>query len=104
MRVVEVAVNKVVNVIAMRHRLVSAARSVNMTRLVARTCVLRGADIGILFRDLDHMLVNVIAVHVMQVTVVQIIDMIGMLHGRMTAPRTMLVVVLCMMGQLAIRH
>jgi hypothetical protein len=84
-RVVQVAVDEVVDVIAMRHRLVPAARPVLMPRLVPLAAMLGCAAVGVLVRHLDHVLVDVIVVRMMQVTVVQVVDVILMANGGVTA-------------------
>jgi hypothetical protein len=47
MRVVEVAGDAIVDVIAVRHRFVAAARAVHMARLMPSATVVGGAAVGI---------------------------------------------------------
>jgi hypothetical protein len=84
-RVMQVAVDQVVDVITVRHRLVPAAGAVLVARLVPFAAMLGRAAAGIAGRHLDHVLVDVVAVRMMQVTVVEIVDVIAMAHRAMPA-------------------
>lgn len=92
-RVMQVAVDEVVDVIAMRYRLVSAPVAVLVICLVAVAGVIGGTDRGIGIVDGDHMLVHMILMRTVQVPVVQVVDMIAVLDGDMAAVRTVDVVV-----------
>ena len=99
-RMVQMALDEIVDMIAMRHRLVSATCSMNVSRLVAGTAVVRRADVRIGLRDLDRMLVDVVAMLVVQVPIVKIVDMVAMPQSDMAAPRTMRV---CMAVMVSLR-
>lgn len=73
--VVEVPVDEVVDVIPVRDRLVAAARTVRVTHLVPGARMLACAAVRVLRIDGDDMVVDVVAVGVMQVTVVEIVEM-----------------------------
>jgi hypothetical protein len=71
-RVVQVAVHQVVNVVAVRDRLVPAAWAVDMPRLVAVTFVPRGAGRGVARAHRDDVLLHhAVRGLVVQVAVVQ---------------------------------
>ena len=70
MRMVQVAVDEIVDVVPMRYRFVTAARAMDVTRLMAATVVIRCALVGIRCIDRERMLVDMITVHMMQMTVV----------------------------------
>ena len=72
MRVVEVALDEIIDVIAVRHRLVAATGSVLMSGRVPAAAVLRGAVVWMVSIYRDRMLVDMIAVHVMEIPVIQI--------------------------------
>jgi hypothetical protein len=91
MRMVQMSVDQVVDVIAVWHRLVSAAWTVHMMRVVPAAPVLGRAPIGIGRRHLYRVLIDVIAVHMMQMAVVEVVHMVAMANGRMPAPGTVLV-------------
>ncbi|WP_456730835.1 hypothetical protein [Bradyrhizobium sp. USDA 3364] len=91
--VMQASVDEIVDVVPMGHCLMSTTGAVGMRgafrigRAAHRVC---GADS-------DHMLIDMIAMHVMQVTVVQIVDMAVMSDGGMSAVRAMLMGVVGMM-------
>jgi hypothetical protein len=103
-RVMQMARDAVIDVVAMRHRLVTAAGAMHMTCLVAGAAVLGGAAVGVLAGDFDHVLVDMPFMRVVQVTVVQIIDMPVMPDRLMAAARPMLVGMLGMLFVGAGRH
>ena len=82
MRVMQMAVDQVVDVIAMRDRLVPATGSVPM----AGSTPLSGrAAIGILLAELDRVLVHMSFVRMMEMSIVEIIDVIVVPHGDVSA-------------------
>jgi hypothetical protein len=95
----QVPLDQKVDVVAMRDGLVPAAGAV----LVAALDVRRAAG-RIRRADRDRMLVDVIAVHVMQVAVVQIVDMTLVADRRVPAARAMLVRVVGVMLLCASGH
>ena len=50
------------------------------------------------------MFVDVAAMHVVQVTIMQVVNVIAMSHGGVAAPGTVFVVMILMMWKLAFRH
>jgi hypothetical protein len=97
-REVQVVIHEIANVIAMRHGFVSASGSVHMSCLVTGTGVTRRAPCGIYRAHLDHMLIDVVVVHMMQMTVVELVDVIAVTHGRVAASRSVDVRVIGMLG------
>ena len=91
-RVMQVAVHEIVDVIAVRHCFVPTAR----TMLVSAADIRRAA-LGIGRTDPDDMLVDMVAMHVMQMPLVKIIDVSVMAHGRMAAAGAMLMRVIRVM-------
>ena len=86
MRMVEAAVDEIVEMVAMRHRFMSAVRTVDM-----RAVNLRRALLGIFRAHRDDMFVHVILVHMVEMAIVKIIHMAVMADGRVTASRAVLV-------------
>jgi hypothetical protein len=84
-RMVQPAVYKIVDMVTMRHRFMSAAWSV---RVLAMD--LRRALHGICGIYCDDMFVHVILVHMVEMTVVKIIHMAVMTNRRVPAIRAML--------------
>ncbi len=85
MRVMQAALDEIVDMIAVRRRFMSAAGSMHMARLMAFVPVLGGAAVRIAVADFDHMLVDALAVQTMQMSVMQIVDVVAMLHRNVTA-------------------
>ena len=101
-RMMQTAVNQIIDVIAMRHRLVAAARPVDMRRFVASAA--RGALIRVGRVDLDLVLIHMIAMRMVQMAIVKVIDMAAVLDGRVSAARTMLMVMVSMRRFVARGH
>ena len=77
----EVAVDQVVDVVAVRHRLVAAAGAVLMLGVVTAAAVLGSALGWVGVAHLDRMLIDVVAMRAVEVPVVEIVEMTGM-HDR----------------------
>jgi hypothetical protein len=91
MRMVQMTVDEVVDMVAVRHRLVTTARAVPMAFRMAGTVVVWRAGGGIGCAHGDDVLIEMIFVRMMKMTVVQIVDMAIVLYRRMAAARTVLV-------------
>ena len=81
------AVDKVVNVIAVWHAFVPAAGTVHVATLVSCAGMIGRARRGVLGVAFQDVLVNVIAVHVMQMTVVQIVGVAVVFEGDVSTSR-----------------
>ena len=92
MWVMQPSVHKVIDVITVRHLFMSAARTMRM-----RAPGLGRAAHGVGIGNLDNMFVDMIFMHVMQMTIVQIIDMVVMAHSRVPTVGTML---MCVFGMI----
>jgi hypothetical protein len=85
MRMVQPAVDEIVDMVTMRDLFVSAVGTVRMCAME-----LRRAARGICATDLDDMFVDVILVHVVEMAIVQIIDVAVMANRGVPAIRAML--------------
>jgi hypothetical protein len=84
-RVMQVSAHEIVDVVPVRHGLVAAARSVDVGRGV-RSARVRGRACGrIRAPDGDPMFVDMVAVHVVQVAVVEIVHVTVVVDGDVTA-------------------
>jgi hypothetical protein len=92
-RVVEVAADEVVGVIAVRNGLMPTARAVSVALFVSRTAVRRRALRWVGRIDRDAALVDVISVDAMHVTVVQIVAVVAVLNALVPAAGLMNVLV-----------
>ncbi len=86
----QVVANPVIGVIAVRHRLMAAAGAVDMRGVVTAAAVTRGAADRVFRRHLDHVLVDVTLVRMMEVTLVEVIDVGRVAHRRVAAAGTVL--------------
>jgi hypothetical protein len=94
-RMVQVAVDEIVDVIAMRHGFMAAPRSVNVARVVAAAA--RLALVRIFGAHVEPVLVYMIAVRMMQMTVMQIVNVTVVLDCSVSTVRAMLMVVVSVM-------
>lgn len=85
MRMVQMAVHQVVDMVAMRNRFVSALRPVDMRLRMRATSMARRARIRILRRYFQRMLVDMIAMRAVQVPVMDVIHMIVVHDGGVSA-------------------
>jgi len=96
MSVVEMAIHQVVDVVAVRDRGMTASGGVNMARWMAMTRVIRRASRGIGRINGNLALVDVIAMHGVEVTIVQVVDVVVMLDREVSTVAAMNMVVLGM--------
>lgn len=88
MRPMQAAVDEIVDVIAVRHGLVAAVRTVGMRRITrSRLRVLTW--VGLI--DCDHVLVDMLLVRVVQMPAVEEVDVFIVAHCSVAATRAMLV-------------
>jgi hypothetical protein len=100
----QVAIDEIIDVIAVRHGFMTVSRPMHVAGRMPAARMPRCAGIGVLRRHLDRVLIDVSGVHVMQMAVMKIIDMIAVLDRCMSAPGTMPMGVVVMMGQFAVGH
>jgi len=90
-RVMQVAANQVVDVVAVRYHCVATSWSVGVRLSVGAAGVVRGAGSGISATDGETMLVNMIGMWVVEMPIVQIVDVPLVLNRGMAAIRAVLV-------------
>lgn len=81
-RMMKMAVDEVVDVVAVGNRFVATTRTVLVGRVVARAVVTVGATIRVLVADADHVFVDVLLVGVVEVAVVQVVNVPVVLDRR----------------------
>lgn len=89
-RIMESAVDKIVDMIAMRDRFVATSRAMYMFGIVSLVPEFRRAAVRILGAHLDDMFFNNVAFLMVEMAVVEIVDVIAMFNGDVTAFRAML--------------
>jgi hypothetical protein len=97
-RMVQMAIDEIIDMIGVWDALVSAARSMDVMRVMLATRMRRCAGRPVRRADFKDVFINVIAMHMVQVTVVQVIDMAVVLQGDMAATRGMCVGVILVFG------
>src|SRR5437879_5464447 len=100
-RVVQVAVHQVIDVIAVRNLLVAATRSVDVRRVVRLASVFGGAGGRVGRIDGELVFIDVVAVHVVQVAVVQVVGVLVVFYHPVAAVRAVTVVVFLVNSTLA---
>lgn len=94
MRVVQVAVDQIIDVIAVRHRLMAAAGAMHMVGRMGPARVGGGTSSRIDLADFHHVLLHrAVSANVMQVIIVQIVDVVTMLDPGVLTIGTVLVIV-----------
>jgi len=94
MRMVEMPVDEVVDMIPVRNGFVPAAGAMHMVCVVRPAGVVSGAPRRIGFIHVDLVLIDVVLVGVMKVAVVEVVDVIAVLHGRVATIGPMLMAML----------
>jgi len=92
----QVAIHQIVDMVAMRHRLMATTRPMNVPGFVPATIMARGAIRGILRAHLKRTFIDMPLMRMVQMPVMQIIDMPFVRNRRMAASRAMLVFVIFM--------
>jgi hypothetical protein len=96
--VMQMTGNQIVHVIAMGNYLVSATCAVLVTLLMALANVIGSTTCRVGSGGLDHVFINMVFMHEMQMSVVQIVNVTVVFYSGMPAVRTMLVIVLLVDG------
>jgi hypothetical protein len=87
MRVMQAPADEIIDMVAMRHRLVAAVGPVTVRSIVTRGVVLGIAAIRIRVAHGDRMLLRPAALAMLKMAVVEVIDVAFMLDGEMAAVR-----------------
>ena len=90
-RMMQTTLDKIVGVLAMRHGWMTAVRAVNVPGLMALVPVRRRAMVRVSGADLDHVLIDAVAARAVQMAVMEIVDMVSVLDGDVSAARSMMV-------------
>lgn len=102
--VVQVPVDQVVDVVAVRHLFMPATRPVHVVGRVRATAVVGRATMRIDVGHLNAVLLDHVPFFgMMEVTVMQVVDMIVVLNGDVAAVRTVLVAIVVVMI-MKVRH
>ena len=90
MGVVQAAVHQIADVVSVRDSFVAASGAMNMTLRMTEALIGNGrAVICVLGRDFDDMLVDMPFMRMVKMAVMEIIHVVAVTHGRMTASGAM---------------
>ena len=104
-RVVQMIANAIIDMRAVGHRLVTAARAMNMAGFVTAAAMVGRANIRVRGRYLNHMLIDMPLMRVVQMAVMQIVDMPFVAHGLVSAAGPVLVRMFSMLwGGASVSH
>lgn len=96
-RMVQMAIDEIIDMVAVRHRLVAATGAVLMPNLVTAAIMIGRAALRVLRTDFEDMVLNKRrgsrANRTMEVAVVEVIDMVDVFDGGVAAGRAMHVTV-----------
>ena len=85
MGMMKVPFDQVVHMIPMRYSFVAAPRSMHMARIVGAAAMLGCASVGVGRRHFNRVFIDVVAMHMVQMSIMQVIDMPTVADGRMAA-------------------
>lgn len=104
MGMMEMTINQVINVIAVRDGFVTATGAMDVARFMAIAMVLRRATVGVCVRYGDYMFIHVVFMWMMKMTIVQIVDMPFVTDGGMAAVGSMNMVMIGVVREVACAH
>jgi hypothetical protein len=83
-RVMKMPFDQVVHVIPMRHSFMPASRSMHVALVVRAAAVVGCAPVGVRLRYFNLMFIDVITAHMVQMSVMQVINVASVPDGRVT--------------------
>ena len=104
MRMMKTALDEKIDMIAMRHGLVAAPRPMRMARFVTGMCVFRSAMVRVDGAYFDDMFIHMIVMRMVEMTIMQIIDVVAMANRNMATPRSVLMRMIGMSGVVVLGH
>ena len=104
MRIVEMPVDQVIDMLSMRDRFMAAVRAMHVLPSVSLAPVGRRAAFRIVPRDGEYVLIDMVIMRVMQVSVMQVTNVIIVHDARMAALRAVRMGMIFMLRQVTIVH
>ncbi len=98
------AVDEIVDVIAVRHGLMTAAVAMDVCCIMTATAMIWSTPIWILVGDFDHMFIHMIPVGMMQMRVVKVVDVPAMANSDVSTSRPVRMTVVCVVRKITARH
>ncbi len=91
MLMMQTPLDKVIDMVAMRHSFVTAARTMDVTGLMSLMTVLWGAAVWIYVGHLNHVNPGVVAVRIVKLAITEVVDVVSVSDSYMTASWAVLV-------------
>ena len=104
MRIVEMPVDQVIDMLSMRDCFMAAVRAMHVLPSVSLAPVGRRAAFRIVPRDGEYVLIDMVIMRVMQVSVMQVTNVIIVHDARMAALRAVRMGMIFMLRQVTIAH
>jgi hypothetical protein len=101
---VQMAGDQIIDMVSVRHGLMSAVRAMAMSGLMPLAAMARRASSRVFRSDTEPMFIDVVAVWMMKVSVMEIIGVVVMGDSWMPAVRSVLMTVMLMDGMVAHRR
>ena len=101
---VQMAGDQIINMVSVRHGLMSAVRAMAMSGLMPLAAMARRASSRVFRSDTESMFIDVVAVWMMKMSVMEIVGVAIMGDGWMPAVRSVLMIVMRMNGMVAHRR
>jgi hypothetical protein len=103
-RMMKMPLDQVVHVIPMGHSFMPASRSMHVALVVRAAAVLRCAPVRIRRRHFNPMFINVVTMHMVQMSIMQVINVAGVADGRVATIGSVNVRMVAMLRGGTIRH
>ena len=104
MRMMEPTTDEIVDMVAMRNRLVPAAGSMDMAGLVTFVAIRRRAPDGVSGGHFNNVLIDLVPLLAVQMSVMEVVDVAAVFHREVTALRAVMMRMLGMREMVMDRH
>lgn len=101
---VQMTGDQIIDMVSVRHGLMSAVRAMAMSGLMPLTAMGRRASSRVLHGDTEPMFIDMVTMRMMKMSVMEIVGVAIMGDGRMPAVRSVLMIVMLMNGMVAHRR
>lgn len=103
-RIMEVPIDQIVNMVSMRDRLVPTLRPMHMLRRMSRAIMPGGAVLRIGRGYANHMFIDMVCMRMMQVAIVQVIDVAIVHKTGVAAVRSVSMIMIFVLRRVTMAH
>jgi hypothetical protein len=103
-RIMEMSVDQIINMVAMRHGLVSTLRPMDMPRRMSCAIMPGGAVLRVGRGYANHMFIDMVLMRMMQMAVVQVVDMAFVHDSGVAALRSMRMIMIFVLRRVTMAH